>query len=175
VSDISAEEILAELQALQDDPEKLKAKAAELAVQVASEAEQVSGVSAHVLSELASDLEAVAEDGNLSVLEEKVARGTAGAVKPGVKSLSPGGMSGGTGASIKWIEALVAEGENEEEVSLTQTLEEYLEELAESETAAETAESAENTPTAPKIEFSGNRTLNFYGGLEQYFSFSLTA
>jgi hypothetical protein len=173
VSDISAEEILAELQALQDDPEKLKAKAAELAVQVASEAEQASGVSAHVLAELASDLEAVAEDGNLSVLEEKVARGAAGALKPGVKSLSPGGMSGGTGASIKWIEALVAE--EEDEVSLTQTLEEYLEELAESEAAAEAAESAENTPTAPKIEFSSNRTLNFYGGLEQYFSFSLTA
>jgi hypothetical protein len=118
VSKITPEEILTELQTLEDDPEKLKAKAAELAAQVTSDAEKASGVFAEALNELASDLEAVAEDGNLSVLEKKIADAA------GTKLGGPSRMSGSTGASIKWIEALVEVEveEDDEEFSFSEAL-----------------------------------------------------
>jgi hypothetical protein len=89
--------------------EKLKKtqQAANGAVQETAAAD-VSGASAG---------EILAEDGNLSVLEEKTVRGA--------KSPSPGGMSGGAGASIKWIEALVQE-ENDGKAVFSASSEEYL-------------------------------------------------
>ena len=134
VSKMTPEEILAELQALEDDPEKLKAKAAEFAAQVTSEAEKASGVFAEALNELASDLEAVAEDGNLSVLEEKIAK----AAETKLADLS---MSGSTGASIKWIEALVKEEEDGEEFSFSEALAARPAETPKPGTGAEAAES----------------------------------
>jgi hypothetical protein len=170
------EEILEELQALQDDPEKLKVKAAELAAQVTKEAESTGGIHAGALKELASDLETVAADGDLSVIEEKIARGAAGGKPAGAKTLGPSGMSGGTGASIKWIEALVKEDDDEddEELSVTEALEEYFEELEESKEAAESAESTESAAADPGSGLI-NRLLGFYNQQAQYSLFSVTA
>jgi uncharacterized protein YukE len=129
-SEMNPEEILAELQALQGDPEKLKARAAELASQAATQAQNVKGKQGNnFLKELASDLEAVAADGDLSAMEEKIARG-ADARPSGVKFVGPSGMSGGSDASMKWVKA-IAEEDDEDDDSLAQTLEEYLEELEE--------------------------------------------
>jgi hypothetical protein len=128
-SEMNPEEILAELQALQGDPEKLKARAAELASQASTQAQNVKGKQNNFLKELASDLEAVAADGNLSAMEEKIARG-ADARPSGVKLVGPSGMSGGSDASMKWVKA-IAEEDDEDDNSLAQTLEEYLEELEE--------------------------------------------
>jgi hypothetical protein len=129
-TDLRPDKILAELQTLEGDPEKLKARASELATQVTSEAEKVDGKHGNMLKELASDLEAIAVDGDLSAMKEKVARG-AGAGPSGARGVGPSGMSGGTGASIKWIEALVEEEDDEDEHSFVETLEEYLAELKE--------------------------------------------
>ncbi|MDR1378809.1 MAG: hypothetical protein LBJ36_07125 [Synergistaceae bacterium] len=129
-------ELLAELQSLQEDPEKLKARAYEMALQVANEAENANGPHAKMLKDLSSELSAIAESGDLSALEEKVSQASSRAKPAGMKFSGPGGMSGGTGASIKWIEALVDEedeDDEDDEVSLTETLEEYLAELEENE------------------------------------------
>jgi hypothetical protein len=137
VSKMTPEEILAELQALEDDPEKLKAKAAELAAQVTSDAEKATGVFAEALNELASDLEAVAKDGNLSILEEKIADAA------GTKLGGPSRISGGTGASMKWIEALVEEEEGDEKFSFSESLAARSAEVSKSDTDAEGAENQE--------------------------------
>jgi hypothetical protein len=170
---IVPEEILAELQALEDDPEKLKAKAAELAIQVKSEAENVSGVHTGVFEELVSDLEAVAENGDLSIMEKKIARGAAGGKPMG----GPSGMSGGTGASIKWIEALVENDDDEDdELSFAEALEEFLAELEESKEAAESAEPVADKNTAADLRTGLiDRLTDFYNRQEQYSLFSATA
>jgi hypothetical protein len=65
---------LSELEGLQETPETLKARASELAGQLYSEAEGASGPRARIIAALASDLETVAESGDLSALEEKFER-----------------------------------------------------------------------------------------------------
>ena len=80
-SDLSPKQILSELQGIQDDPEKLKARAAELAAETAEAAGNSSGMHAQMLGELASDLADVAESGDLSVIEERLARHPGGAAK----------------------------------------------------------------------------------------------
>jgi hypothetical protein len=102
-SALSAETIISELQSLQDDPEKLKARAAELAVEVASEAENSVGIKARMLEELASDLETTAESGDLSLMQEKLSRARGGA---GPRPNGPSDISS------KLAEALVEEDED---------------------------------------------------------------
>ena len=80
-SDLSPELILSELQGLQDDPEKLKARAAELAEETAEAAANSSGTRAQTLGELASDLANVAESGDLSIIEERLTRRPSGAAE----------------------------------------------------------------------------------------------
>jgi hypothetical protein len=83
---LSPDRILSELQSIQGDPEKLKERAAELAAEVAEEAEAAFGMNSDMLEELAGDLEIVAESGDLSVIQEKLARGPRGA--PGAADIS---------------------------------------------------------------------------------------
>jgi hypothetical protein len=78
-SSLSPERILSELQNLQDDPEKLKARASELAEYTAAAAASSSGVRAEMLGALASDLEDVAESGDLSVIEDRLTQRPGGA------------------------------------------------------------------------------------------------
>jgi hypothetical protein len=80
-SDLSPELILSELQGLQDDPEKLKARAAELAEETAEAAANSSGTRAQTLGELASDLANIAESGDLSIIEERLAQHPSGAAE----------------------------------------------------------------------------------------------
>jgi hypothetical protein len=170
VSAANPEELLAELQSLQEDPEKLKARAAEMAVQVASEAENVSGPSANRLKELSSDLKAIASDGDLSAMEEKIAQGASGAKPAGMKLAGPSGLSGGSGASMKRIEALVED--DDDELSLSETLEEYLEELLE-----EQAESSDTQDVAAELKIRRtNRLIENYARQQiQYSALDLTA
>ncbi|MDR1514575.1 MAG: hypothetical protein LBS45_02690 [Synergistaceae bacterium] len=85
-SGLSPDQILSELQGIQGGTEELKERAAELAAQVAEEAETAVGMRADMLNELAGDLEIVAESGDLSVIQEKLARGPHGA--PGASDIS---------------------------------------------------------------------------------------
>ena len=105
------DEMLSELQNLQNDPERLKTRAAELAVQVTKEAENSTGILKNTLTELASDLEEVAETGDLSVMQEKQSR-NAGAAAP--NGPPPNGMSGSSGISSKLLATLI-EDEDEDE------------------------------------------------------------
>ena len=96
------------------------------------------------VNEAAFELQAAATEKKLSVAAEgaevavEKAASTAEARPVSVKLVGPSGMSGGTSASIKWIEALVEEEEEEEDddelslvEDLAETLEEYIEELEE--------------------------------------------
>ncbi|MDR1581586.1 MAG: hypothetical protein LBS35_14615 [Synergistaceae bacterium] len=74
-SETDPAKLAAELQSLADDPEKLKARAAELAVQAQEAAESASDGRAEMLRELASDLEDVSQTGDLSVMQAKLTRG----------------------------------------------------------------------------------------------------
>jgi hypothetical protein len=94
---LNPKDILAELEGLQDDPEKLKARAAELAAQVGELAESSGDRRASMFKELASDLEAVASTGDLSTMQAKLERG-----KPG----GPVGAAGTAGAFGKRSESL---------------------------------------------------------------------
>jgi uncharacterized protein YjgD (DUF1641 family) len=78
-SSLSPERILSELQSIRDEPEKLKARAAELAEETAAAAASSSGTRSEMLGALASDLEDVAESGDLSVIEERLTRRPGGA------------------------------------------------------------------------------------------------
>ncbi|MDR0765208.1 MAG: hypothetical protein LBE65_06445 [Synergistaceae bacterium] len=128
VSSVPApDEILSELQELQGDPEQLKARASELAAQVAEEAENSAGVRANALNELASDLEEVADSGDLSVLQEKLA-GKSGAARP--QGPPPGGMGGASGVSSKLMEALIEE-EDDENSSGIDDIKAFLEKIQE--------------------------------------------
>jgi hypothetical protein len=186
VSVANPEELLAELQSLQEDPEKLKARAAEMAAQVAKEAENAGGPSAKMLKELSSDLTAIASNGDLSAMEEKIAQGASGSKPAGMKLVGPSGLSGGSGASMKRIEALVEEDDDDDddddELSLAEALEEYLEELEElneSEgSSGETANlkiAAEDAKTKLKTQLT-NRLIEIYAQQQaQYSQLSLTA
>jgi hypothetical protein len=112
-SALSPDQIISELLDLQDDPEKLKARAAELAAEASAEAGNSVGIKANVLNELASDLEAVAEDGDLSVIQEKVARRSGGA----------------SGISTKLTEAILEEDEDEEDASTLESIKNLLAEI----------------------------------------------
>ena len=113
VSSIPApDEILSELQELQGDPEGLKARAAELAAQVAEHAGRSAGIRAIELNELAADLEEVAVSGNLSVIQEKLASKSGAA---GPKGPPSGGISGASGISSKLLEAFIEDEDDEEE------------------------------------------------------------
>jgi hypothetical protein len=102
-SGLSPIEIISELESLRDDPEKLKARAAELAAETAEEAGSAVGIRAKMLDELTSDLETVAESGDLSAMREKLARRPNGAV----------------GVSSKLTEALIEEEEDEDTSATT--------------------------------------------------------
>ena len=80
-SDLSPELILSELQGLRDDPEKLKARAAELAEETAEAAANSSDMRAQMLGELASDLANIAESGDLSIIEERLTQRPSGAAE----------------------------------------------------------------------------------------------
>lgn len=73
------EDLLAELQGLREDPEALKARAAEMAEEVKSSASAYSGRGGEIAQSLASDLETVASTGDLSVMTEKLERRAGGA------------------------------------------------------------------------------------------------
>jgi hypothetical protein len=113
-SALTPDGILSELQELQDDPEQLKARASELAVQVAKEAESSAGIRSNALNELVADLEEVADSGDLSVIREKLASGSGAA---GPKGPPPGGMGGASGVSSKLLEALIEEEDDEDDES----------------------------------------------------------
>jgi DNA repair exonuclease SbcCD ATPase subunit len=76
--DLAPDRLLAELEALEGDTEKLNARAAEMAEQLSASAENRSDRFSSVLKELASDLAAVSESGDLSVIREKLDRGRSG-------------------------------------------------------------------------------------------------
>jgi hypothetical protein len=173
---VNPEELLAELQSLQDDPEKLKARAAEMAVQVANEAENANGPHANMLKELSSDLNAIAADGDLSALEEKVTQASSRAKPAGMKLAGLGGMSGGTSASIKWIEALVEDEEDDDdELTLSETLAEYLAELEENAESSDEADTTEDTAAQLQTRLM-SRLLEIYGQRQaQYSTLGLTA
>ncbi|MDR3265935.1 MAG: hypothetical protein LBT15_07990 [Synergistaceae bacterium] len=101
-------EILAELQKLEDDPDALKTRAAELAAMVSEAAESASGIQRRDLQEMAKELSSVAEHGDLSVLTDKAQR-------PMSAGFGPSGLSGSGGASMKWLEALLAEEDEDED------------------------------------------------------------
>jgi hypothetical protein len=91
-------------------------------------------------SDAVLELEAATAEKNVSAAVEeageKIASGAEATASVSVKLVGPSGMSGGASASIKWIEALVKEEEEEEDElslveDLAETLEEYLEELEE--------------------------------------------
>jgi Fe-S-cluster formation regulator IscX/YfhJ len=130
---INIEEIIAQLQELEDDPEALKAKAAELAASVSKAAEEEAGKKAEMLQEVAADLDSVAKSGNLSVITDKLQsrRPPAGG---GMNGLS--GLSGASEASMKWLEALLAE-EDDDESSETASTESVTEAAAEAAEATE--------------------------------------
>jgi hypothetical protein len=104
----SAKDPSAQLLELKDDPEALKAKAAELAAQASQAAEAASGGQAERLRELASVLFSVAESGDLSIITDKIAVN-----RPMDMGSGFSGLSGASGASMKWLEALLAEEEEE--------------------------------------------------------------
>jgi hypothetical protein len=185
---IDPEELLAELQSLQEDPEKLKARAAEMAEQVANEAQNASGPSAKMLKELSSDLTAIASDGDLSAMEEKIAQGASGSKPAGMKFGGPSGLSGGAGASMKRIEALVEEDDDEDdddELSVAEALEEYLEELLEeqleeqAERSDEAADlknaSAQDVAAKLKTQLTNRLIENYARQQAQYSALDLTA
>jgi hypothetical protein len=108
-ANLSLYAIFSELQGIQEDTEKLKERAAELAVSVAKEAESSVGIRKDTLEELVSDLETVAESGDLSILQEKLAQ------KPGGMGPPTGPRpNGAAGISAKLIRGLV-EDEDEED------------------------------------------------------------
>ncbi|MDR1133735.1 MAG: hypothetical protein LBL05_06195 [Synergistaceae bacterium] len=106
------DEILSELQELQGDPEQLKARASELAAHVAEEAKNSAGNRANALNDLALDLEEVADSGDLSIIQEKLA-GKSGAAGP--QGPPPGGMSGSSGISSKLLEALIEDEDDDDD------------------------------------------------------------
>jgi hypothetical protein len=152
VADLNPDTILAELESLQDDPEKLKARAAELASQAAAAAETSTG--GHMLEKLAADLEGVAKSGDLSAMQEKLSRGG----PPPAMMSGPGGMSGASGARAKGVEARLLEDEEEDEDEddlIADTIEELLEQLEE----AEANRTAETAPAFDISAFRLQRTL----------------
>jgi hypothetical protein len=108
-SALSPDAIISELQSIQDDPEKLKARAAELAAEASKEAGNSVGIKADMLNELAADLETVAESGDLSAMLEKAAK------KPGGMGAMGFGPSGASGVSSSLTQALLEEDEEEDE------------------------------------------------------------
>ncbi|MDR1977560.1 MAG: hypothetical protein LBQ42_02380 [Synergistaceae bacterium] len=193
-SSLNPSAILSELQSLEDNPEELKAKAAELLTQVTEEAAGAAGGQARMLKELAADLEAVAAGGDLSAMEEKLGRGAGGMTLRG-----PGGMSGGTSASIKWLEALLAEEDENEDsdtsAAASETIDETVEnlvarlqELRESDNAVSTdtagdAEGAALTVSQTSLDDRisqlktnlSNQFLKLYSQQAQYSSLDLSA
>ncbi|MDR1943522.1 MAG: hypothetical protein LBQ19_01740 [Synergistaceae bacterium] len=137
-SGLSPDKIISELQSLQDDPEKLKARAAELAVEAASEAGDSVGIRARMLEELASDLAITAESGDLSPLQEKLAREPGG-----TRPMGPG-PGGAAGVSSKLMEALMEEEEDGEE-DTSSTLESIKALLAEIQALIEKEESSNSS------------------------------
>jgi hypothetical protein len=97
---LSPDQILSELQGIQEDPEKLKERAAELAAEAAEEAGAAVGMRSNMLNELAGDLEIVAESGDLSVIQDKLAR-------------RPSGPGGAANISAKLAEAALEEEEDD--------------------------------------------------------------
>ncbi|MDR1482372.1 MAG: hypothetical protein LBI74_07090 [Synergistaceae bacterium] len=72
---LAPDKLLAELEALEDDPEKLKARAAEMAEQISASAKNRPAKFSHALNELVSDLKEVSESGDLSSIKKKLERG----------------------------------------------------------------------------------------------------
>jgi hypothetical protein len=70
--DLAPDRLLAELEALEDDPEKLKTRAAEMAEVVSASAENRPARFSRALNALASDLKSVSESGDLSAVRENL-------------------------------------------------------------------------------------------------------
>ena len=137
---VDIQDILSQLEELEDDPEALKVKAAELAETVSEAAGSASGPQSKMLQEIASDLSSVAESGDLSVITDKMK-----AHKPSIPmNAGISGLSGASGASMKWLEALLTE-ENEETSETSSAA--VVAKATEAETAAE-----EETTTEFSIE-----------------------
>jgi hypothetical protein len=78
-SELTPEKLVAELKSISDDPEKLKARAAALSVQVNEAAKEISDGEAVMLKELATDLDDVAKTGDISTMQAKLNRGAGAA------------------------------------------------------------------------------------------------
>lgn len=115
--EIAPSELYSQLKDLQNDPDALKKKAAELAQQVSQTAKSSSGKDVNMLKELSEDLAKIAQTGDLSAMEEKLARGQKGggpAEMGGMPLMTSSGLSGASSASMKWLEALFSSDSDEE-------------------------------------------------------------
>jgi hypothetical protein len=126
--ELSPDKLLAELESLQDDPEQMKARAAEMASQITATAESSSDWRVNKLKKLAADLEEVANTGDLSAIQEKIA---SGGPRAGMMPGGPGGMNGASGIASKSVEALLEEEAEEDEETETDRITELLEQIVE--------------------------------------------
>ncbi|MDR1020813.1 MAG: hypothetical protein LBL73_08645, partial [Synergistaceae bacterium] len=150
---LSPDQILSELLELQDDPEQLKERAAALAAEVTEEAGSAVGMRADMLSELAGDLETVAESGDLSVIQEKLAR-------------RHGGPGGAANIAAKLAEASLEEDEDDDETSAS-TLESIKALLAEIQKLIEKEERAGDTAQAESGHLTPEGILSELEGLQE--------
>jgi hypothetical protein len=124
---LTPDQLISELQSLSDDPEKLKARAAELAAEAKEAAAVSKDKRGDALKELAADLETVASTGDLSVMQEKLANRQSATGSEG-----PSGMGGGAGARAKSVQGLLEEDEDDENHNgIPDSLEEFLAKLEE--------------------------------------------
>jgi hypothetical protein len=105
--DMTPDQLLAQLESVEGDQEQLRALASEFAAQAKEAAGASSGKRGDMLNELAADLEAVAETGDLSVIREKVERG---------RQAAASGVSNGAGdIHAKSVQGILEEEEDDEE------------------------------------------------------------
>lgn len=114
-------DLIRQLEELKDDPEQLKAKAAELYEQVAKAAESADGDESEMLGRIAADLATVAENGDLSVMQNKMPPppGAGNDAPNGSDRMSVGGLDGSQSALMKWIEALLDSDDEDSDDDLT--------------------------------------------------------
>jgi hypothetical protein len=133
--DLTPDQLLSELQNLEDEPEKLKLLAAELAAKAKEAASFSSGERGRILNELAADLETVASSGDLSVIQEKIAGG-----HPVAASSVPNGAGDIRAKSVQGVLEEEDEDDDENNNGIPDSIEDFiamLEELQESLKAAD--------------------------------------